>query len=115
MPRGNRMGPAGMGPMTGHGAGYCAGYSVPGFINPVLGQNIFMGIRRGMGLGFRGGRGGHWGTGFEAVAPVVPPFQAPFSEQQEMQSLQQQAEYLTKTLEDIKERLSELEPDSPKK
>jgi len=34
MPRGDRTGPAGMGPMTGRAAGYCAGYNVPGFINP---------------------------------------------------------------------------------
>ena len=30
MPRGDRTGPAGMGPMTGRGAGYCAGYPMPG-------------------------------------------------------------------------------------
>lgn len=34
MPRGDRTGPAGRGPMTGRGAGYCAGYPVPGFMNP---------------------------------------------------------------------------------
>jgi hypothetical protein len=31
MPFGNGTGPAGMGPMTGRGLGYCAGYSVPGY------------------------------------------------------------------------------------
>jgi hypothetical protein len=34
MPRGDRTGPAGMGPMTGRAAGYCAGYNVPGYMNP---------------------------------------------------------------------------------
>lgn len=38
MPRGNGTGPAGMGPMTGRAAGYCAGYSMPGFMNPWGGQ-----------------------------------------------------------------------------
>jgi len=34
MPRGDGTGPAGMGPMTGRAAGYCAGYPVPGYANP---------------------------------------------------------------------------------
>jgi len=35
MPRGDGTGPAGMGPMTGRAAGYCAGFPVPGYMNPV--------------------------------------------------------------------------------
>jgi len=31
MPRGDGTGPAGMGPRTGRGAGYCAGNRAPGF------------------------------------------------------------------------------------
>ena len=38
MPRGDRTGPAGMGPMTGRAAGYCAGYNMPGFMNPFPGS-----------------------------------------------------------------------------
>jgi len=38
MPRGDRTGPAGMGPMTGSAAGYCAGYPAPGFLNPYVGR-----------------------------------------------------------------------------
>ncbi len=48
MPRGDRTGPYGAGPMTGRGAGHCAGYSTPGYINPVGGR---------FGRGFGGGRG----------------------------------------------------------
>jgi hypothetical protein len=33
MPRGNGTGPMGMGPMTGRKAGFCAGYSMPGYQN----------------------------------------------------------------------------------
>ncbi|MGI6207796.1 MAG: DUF5320 domain-containing protein, partial [Anaerolineae bacterium] len=40
MPRGDRTGPQGMGPMTGRGAGYCAGYGVPGYANPVGGRGF---------------------------------------------------------------------------
>lgn len=37
MPRGDGTGPLGMGAMTGRAAGYCAGYSVPGFANSFWG------------------------------------------------------------------------------
>jgi len=43
MPLGDGTGPAGMGPMTGRAAGYCAGYPVPGFMNPVVGRAGFYG------------------------------------------------------------------------
>jgi len=35
MPGGDGTGPMGMGPMTGRAAGFCAGYGVPGYMNPV--------------------------------------------------------------------------------
>ena len=37
MPWGDGTGPTGAGPMTGRAAGYYAGYSVPGYRNPILG------------------------------------------------------------------------------
>ena len=48
MPRGDGTGPNSMGPMSGRAAGYCAGYGVPGFVNPGPGR----------GLGMAWGRGG---------------------------------------------------------
>jgi len=63
MPRGDRTGPWGAGPMTGRAAGYCAGYSVPGYMNPVGGYG------RGFGRGW--GRG--WGRGFGRGWYVYPP------------------------------------------
>jgi len=53
MPRGDGTGPAGLGPMTGRAAGFCAGYSVPGYMNPVAGR-----------------------TGYGPVAPAVGPYGA---------------------------------------
>ena len=56
MPGGDGTGPAGLGPMTGRAAGFCAGYSVPGYMNPIPGRGYF-----GRGRGFYGrgaGRGG---------------------------------------------------------
>ena len=63
MPRGDKTGPCGAGPMTGRGAGYCAGYNVPGFMNPTGGY--------GQGRGRRRGRG--WGRGFGRGRYAIPP------------------------------------------
>ena len=41
MPFGDGTGPRGMGPMTGRGAGYCAGFGQPGFANPGPGRRWF--------------------------------------------------------------------------
>lgn len=59
MPFGDRTGPLGYGPMTGRGAGFCAGYNMPGYMN----SNV---PRRGMGWGrgFGRGRGRGGGRGF---------------------------------------------------
>jgi len=62
MPRGNRMGPAGLGPMTGRGMGYCAGFNIPGFANRAGGF-----IMGGFGRG-RGFRNMYYMTGLPAWA-----------------------------------------------
>jgi len=116
MPGGDRTGPAGMGPMTGRAAGYCAGYSVPGFANPVPGRGY--GFGRGMGMGFHGGRGRHWGfpyAGYGAGFPIVAPYPTDITELQELESLQKQAEYITNTLEQINKRITDLESKQDKK
>jgi hypothetical protein len=67
MPGGDGTGPAGLGPRTGRGAGYCAGFPYPGYANTAM--RLGMAYRRGSmqmpfsGRGFRGrgmgfGRGG---------------------------------------------------------
>ena len=40
MPYGDVTGPMGLGSMTGRATGYCAGYSMPGYMNPVPGRVI---------------------------------------------------------------------------
>ena len=68
MPRGDRTGPEGKGPMTGRGEGYCSGNEDPGFANegPRRGGGFGFGLGGGRGLGRRsrgsGFRGG--GRGF---------------------------------------------------
>ncbi len=68
MPRGNGTGPNGMGPMTGRGAGYCAGYAAPGYASQGLqGLGRGMGLRRGCRSSGRGlGFGQGFGAGFGA-------------------------------------------------
>jgi len=46
MPRGDQTGSAGAGPMTGRGAGFCAGFNAAGF------QPAGGGFGRGCGRGF---------------------------------------------------------------
>ena len=121
MPGGNGTGPAGLGPMTGRGAGFCAGYAVPGYMNPVVGYG--MGLGRGRGRGCRNrfyatGLPG-WaraGYGMPAWGGAVGPFDygtvpiAPgITAQRELVGLKGQAEYLEDTLEGIKKRIEELE------
>lgn len=97
MPGENGTGPAGMGPMTGRGAGYCAGYSTPGHANAVQG--------RGYGFGFRGNRG----------IRRAGPYAAAPTRQQEMEALQGQSKYFEETLEEIKKRIAELGAETTKK
>ncbi len=129
MPRGDRTGPMGAGPMTGRAAGYCAGYGVPGYMNPIPGGGF--GYGRGFGYGFRGaGRGGlPWGGGRGRVwgggrgygwgyAPFVPvPYPPPseLTKDQEIAELKAQADYFKGALEEINNRLDELAKTEDKK
>jgi hypothetical protein len=57
MPFGDGTGPRGMGPMTGRGAGLCAGFGQPGFAN-MLPWRRWFGFGRGRGPGRGYGRYG---------------------------------------------------------
>jgi len=99
MPRGDGTGPMGTGPMTGRGAGYCAGYGAPGFANPMP--------RRGLGFqsGGRGWRHMYYATGLLGwmrfgAAPPTP--------QQETDALKAQAESLRQELDAINKRIEDL-------
>jgi len=112
MPRGDGTGPAGMGPMTGRAAGYCAGYNVPGFMNPYGGR---------MGGGFGWGRGRWWGTAYPAAGGRywAPPYGAypyapTYSAEQEKEALQNQVKFFEDQLTALKERIGELEGESSK-
>ena len=111
MPRGDRTGPGGMGPMTGRGLGYCAGDDMPGYMNPAPGR----GFGGGWGAGWRwrhwrhgAGLPGWAGFGYGPVAPVPPVYAAPTREQ-ELDALKRQAEFFKSQMDAVNKRLSELE------
>ncbi|MGI5907053.1 MAG: DUF5320 domain-containing protein [Christensenellales bacterium] len=61
MPGGDGTGPAGMGPLTGRGLGYCRGLTRPGYTNAGIGMGRGRGLRgmlRAFGLRRFAARGG---------------------------------------------------------
>lgn len=127
MPGGDRTGPYGAGSMTGRGAGFCAGYTVPGYVNPVGGRGFF-GLGRGGGRGRgRGYRNMFWATGMPgwirsygapAARPVgtnYDPFPgASISPEQEAEALKNQVQYMQGSIDALNERIRELETSSNK-
>ena len=125
MPRGDRTGPEGFGPMTGRAAGYCAGYPAPGFANPWPG-------RAGAGGGGAWGRGGfgggggrgrrhrhwyyatgqpgwmRWGAPAYAAEPLAYPPVVPPTAQQQAEYLETQAEWLKDQVGAIERQIAEL-------
>jgi len=103
-----------MGPMTGRGAGFCAGAEMPGYASGGGGR----------GRGFRGHGGGRgWRnmffatglTGWQRAAAGSPPaWNSPPdiplpTKEQERAALKQQAEYLEQALEELRKRMENLE------
>jgi hypothetical protein len=125
MPFGDRTGPWGFGPMTGRAAGYCAGYSVPGYANPVPGRGFGRGGGgRGWGRGFGRGRGWGrglgwgpppWGTPYGPYAPGYVPAYAPsYGPEDEVTALKDQAKYFEEALQEVKKRIEEIESSAEK-
>lgn len=142
MPGGDRTGPMGMGPMTGRGAGFCAGYGIPGFMNPGVGWG--MGPRGGRGSfgrgGGRGRRNWFWATGltgwqraamgwpaYGMPAPVPPNPAAPYptapyptapyqpTAEQELAALREQVKFMEDGVKEAQERIRELEKETEQK
>ena len=111
MARGDRRGPEGRGPMTGRGAGYCAGNSVPGYMERAPRGGMGRGCRgtgkggrtMGMGRGFGQGRNGGYYYYGSAPAPV-----------DEREMLKSEAEEMKRSLDIISARLKELDKEDNK-
>jgi len=120
MPGGDGTGPAGMGPMTGRAAGFCAGYPVPGYMNPIPGWGFGRGF--GRGRGWRGFYGAGWPGFYGGWAPpaypgalgMAAPVGGPFAQADELGALKGQAKYFQDALAEINKRIQELEAKSEK-
>ena len=107
MPRGDRTGPDGMGPITGRGFGYCNDYPDPGYTK---------GNRRG-GAGFGRGQGGGYGRGFRRGFGFNNRFQTPpnqyyptpiYSATDEAKFIETEIDYIKNELSTMEKRLAEL-------
>ncbi len=106
MPGFNGTGPLGAGPMTGRGGGYCMSY-------------VSRGARFDQKFCWGGGRGQrHWyhATGMPGwarwapgAAQAVTVYAPPLDGEQELCFLKGQVEYLENALEQLKNRIKELE------
>ena len=94
MPGQDQTGPAGMGSMTGRGAGICAGNNQPGAAGN-------FGFRRGGGRGFGCGMGR--GFGYRAAAP------APLTREEQLEALRAQAAGLELQFKALTEQIGKLE------
>ena len=126
MPRGDKIGPGGMGSMTGRAAGYCAGNTTAGFVSRAGGRGSGGGGNGG-GRGRRRGRRNRFhatgGPGWQqaadempdvAATPPAPSTPPTVDQDEELNALKQQAETLCRTLDGIRERIVELESQAKK-
>lgn len=123
MPGGDRTGPAGVGPRTGGGWGYCGGFGMPGFANRGLGRGFGMGFGWGRGAwgwgrGFGGGGRGwrHWfyasgQPGWMRIGGYGPAWAPDAGTEKQM--LKSDADALQSELELVRKRLSEIEAEKP--
>ncbi|HID22113.1 MAG TPA: hypothetical protein EYP14_06895 [Planctomycetaceae bacterium] len=113
MPRGDRTGPTGTGPMTGRRMGLCAGLAAPGYANPGAGRGRF-------GRGWR-----HWFhitglTGWQRAALGCGPWglgaggrrSAEDRHEMDLEILKRQAELLEDALDDVRSRIEQLEAET---
>ncbi len=113
MPRGDRTGPFGMGPLTGRAMGFCAGYGAPGYANVGCDPTAMPWCGHGRGRGWRHryfatglphwARPGNWPGWGEGPGGDWP------TPEQEASFLQARAKHLRKALEEIEKRLADLQ------
>lgn len=122
MPGGDHTGPLGQGPRTGRAAGYCAGYDMPGYMNPVPGSGLGRGRGGGWGGGGRGWRHRYYATGltgwqrggrgrgWRAFPPYPVAYDAPPpTREQEVSMLQEDLRCLEQSAEQLRRRIEELD------
>jgi hypothetical protein len=113
MPRGDQSGPEGKGPKTGRGAGFCAGFDMPGYANneiPRLGIG-WRSRRRGQRLPFN-----YCGRGFGGMrfAAYEVPDPVNITPEEKLGRLKQREKWLQEQLNEIQEDIQNIEGDSKK-
>lgn len=114
MAYGDGSGPASMGPMTGRGLGFCAGYGQPGYMAPLPGRGAWHYGGRGMsarGFGGGGGRGFRnrfYATGLTGWQQAYAGYAAAAPEQ-ELDALRNQVKFMEDSVRKTQERIQELE------
>jgi hypothetical protein len=124
MPRGDGTGPAGLGPRTGRGLGYCAGYDTPGYTKgPGMGLGRGWGGGRGRGRWYGYGRGMGWGRGwgrgygvwggygapyYDPSLVPVPAYAPPATSADQLTMLKQEKDYMESELKGIQDALGDI-------
>lgn len=110
MPGGDRTGPVGMGPRTGRGAGFCAGYGIPGFMNSGCGRGVFGGNRGGLGRRHRFFATGIPGWRWFSDHPFSPwpAFAEQPAPREELDVLKEQSRFLEDRLNALRMRMDTL-------
>ena len=103
MPAGDGTGPAGMGPRTGRGLGFCNGYNVPGYMNN--GAGFGFGRVNGRKRGFRR-RNYFGGANYAPQTSFNQPVN--YSREDELDYLKDQAKMIKEEYDAIKNRIDEL-------
>lgn len=101
MPRGNKTGPDGMGPMTGRAMGFCNGFNSSGFTRGVD-------LGRGAKFGRGGGRGCGRGIGFARVFNMNADYaEQNFNPINSKESIKTEIESVEKYLNELKNMVNE--------
>lgn len=116
MPGGDGTGPLGLGPRTGRGLGYCAGYPTPGYITAPGGGPFWRwgwgGFGRGWGRGYRWRRWWWAPPVYPGVIPqpaVTPVYPAAIDPKTRMEALKSQRQYFQSLIKDIETEMENLQ------
>lgn len=117
MPRGDGTGPAGLGPMTGRGAGFCSGFHAPGYMNPGPGlglrRGLYYGWGRGFGQGYARGYRRFWNRAYPFFRHPVYSWSVPFGYYvapiDEETALRDEAQAIRDEIKLLEARLAEIE------
>ena len=105
MPRGDRTGPEGFGPMTGRRMGYCSGYDSPGYTKGAPRGVAGFGFGRHLGRGMGFNRGFRFNRGYRYPEYYSAPT---YSAQDETKFLENEIKALNEQMKAMQTRLSEL-------